>query len=70
MTCTNICEQVAHDIPQPVHLAYYPATPTATAPTAPSRFGSDPPARAAAKLTPAPANGYYAPTEKPSAAGN
>jgi VWFA-related protein len=65
----SICEQVAHDIRNQYILAYYP-TNTKRDGTFRAVTVEVLPPRGRGKLVARTRNGYYAPTEKPSAAGN
>jgi Ca-activated chloride channel family protein len=65
----NICEQVAHDIRNQYTLAYYP-TNTKKDGTFRAVTVEVIPPRGRGKLVPRTRNGYYAPMEKASAAGN
>src|ERR1700687_280844 len=65
----SICEQVAHDIRNQYILAYYPSNPRRDGTSRAIQVEVIPP-RGRGKLIARTRNGYYAPTEKPSAAGN
>src|SRR5467141_1407429 len=65
----NICEQVAHDIRNQYILAYYPTNIRRDGSFRTIQVEVIPP-RGHGKLVARTRNGYYAPTEKPSAAGN
>src|SRR6266478_2477158 len=65
----NICEQVAHDIRNQYILAYYPTNVRRDGSFRTIQVEVIPP-RGHGKLVARTRNGYYAPTEKPSAAGN
>jgi VWFA-related protein len=65
----NICEQVAHDIRNQYILAYYPSNTHRDGTYRAIQVEVIPP-RGRGKLIARTRNGYYAPTEKPSAAGN
>ena len=65
----NICEQVAHDIRNQYVLAYYPTNTNRDGTFRAVHVEVIPP-RGRGKLIARTRNGYYAPTEKPSAAGN
>jgi Ca-activated chloride channel family protein len=65
----NICEQVAHDIRNQYILAYYPTNIRRDGSFRTIQVEVIPP-RGRGKLIARTRNGYYAPTEKPSAAGN
>jgi VWFA-related protein len=65
----NICEQVAHDIRNQYVLAYYPTNTNRDGTFRAIHVDVIPP-RGRGKLLARTRNGYYAPTEKASAAGN
>src|SRR5438270_5920985 len=65
----NICEQVAHDIHNQYILAYYPTNIRRDGSFRTVQVEVIPP-RGHGKLVARTRNGYYAPTEKPSASGN
>src|SRR5258708_4907783 len=65
----NICEQVAHDIRNQYILAYYPTNTHRDGTYRAIQVEVIPP-RGRGKLIARTRNGYYAPTEKPSASGN
>src|SRR5881398_4109130 len=65
----NICEQVAHDIRNQYILAYYPTNIRRDGSFRAVQVEVIPP-RGRGKLVALTRNGYYAPTEMPSAAGN
>src|ERR1700682_4171931 len=65
----SICEQVAHDIRNQYILAYYPTNTRRDGSYRAIQVEVIPP-RGRGKLIARTRNGYYAPTEKPSAAGN
>src|ERR1700687_2956360 len=65
----SICEQVAHDIRNQNILAYYPSNTRRDGTYRAIQVDVIPP-RGRGKLIARTRNGYYAPTEKPSAAGN
>src|SRR6266403_2256197 len=65
----SICEQVAHDIRNQYILAYYPTNTNRDGTYRAIQVEVIPP-RGRGKLIARTRNGYYAPTEKPSASGN